>query len=256
MITVRSSTSQRLLRKGALVQETYCLFQSWSDEATFPLNFDLALSGALGTLAWQREVKATLSARFGDFVNARPLLLLARSGMQFDSWLQCYSLWIGIHELLFRNFVCEWLYPEYVSGRFIIRTEDVVHHMIKSWDAAGKSHHLSEYGSVRSARDLLRMARDLHILHGNGPEKTFSSIHLNDQVALFVCHLIAEYERTPSKVPSSNLWKIFLMSAESVHEILLRLHQYKKLEYHFAGSLVQLTLPFSSTCDYVERMAA
>ena len=256
MSTTRISTSQRLLRKGALVQETYRLFLEWSDDATFQVNFDRVFSGALGTLAWQREVKATLSARFGDFANARPLLALARGGLQLDSWVQCYSVWLAIHEPLFRNFICEWLYPEYGSGRYCVRTEDVVHHLAKAWYAAGKAQRLSEYGLLRSARDLLRMARDLRILEGRGPAKTFASIHINDDVALFVCHLITECEGAPSKVPASNLWRLFLMSAERVHEMLLRLHQFRRVDYHVAGSLVQLSLPCSSPSEYTERELA
>jgi len=254
--TARVSTSQRLLRKGALVQETYRLFQGWRDDATFQVNFDRDFSGALGTLAWQREVKATLSARFGDFANARPLLVLARGGLQLDSWVQCYSVWLAIHEPLFRDFICEWLYPEYAVGRYCVRTEDVVHHLAKAWNAAGKAHRLSEYGLLRTARDLLRMARDLRILEGKGPAKTFASIHINDDVALFVCHLITECEGTPSKVPASNLWRLFLMSAERVHEMLLRLHQFRRVEYHVAGSLVQLSLPCSNPSEYAERALA
>lgn len=142
MTTARVSTSQRLLRKGALVQDTYRLFQAWSDKESFQQNFDRVFSGALGTLAWQREVKATLSARFGDFASARPLWILARSDIHFDSWIQCYSIWIAIHEPLFRDFACEWLYPEYASGRYGVRTEDVLHHLAKAWKAAGKTQRL------------------------------------------------------------------------------------------------------------------
>lgn len=256
MSAAHTSTSQRLLRKGALIQETYRLFQGWRDDVPFQANFDRVFSGALGTLAWQREVKATLSARFGDFSNARPLRTLARGGLQLDSWVQCYSVWLAIHEPLFRDFICEWLYPEYASGRYCVRTEDVVHHLAKAWNAAGKAHRLSEYGLIRSARDLLRMARDLRILEGKGPAKTFASIHINDDVALFVCHLITECEGTSSKVPASSLWRLFLMSAEGVHEMLLRLHQFRRVDYHVAGSLVQLSLPCSNLSEYSERELA
>lgn len=253
MSTARASTSQRLLRKGALIQETFRLFQGWRDDATFQVNFDRIFAGALGTLAWQREVKTTLSARFGDFSNATPLISLARGGLQLDSWVQCYSIWLAIHEPLFRNFICEWLYPEYAKGRYCVRSEDIVSHLADAWNAAGKAYQLSEYGLLRTARDLLRMARDLSILEGKGRAKTFGSIHINDDVALFVCLLITEHEGAPSKVPASKLWRLFLMSAERVHEILLRLHQFRRVEYHVAGSLVQLSLPCPNPSEYAER---
>jgi hypothetical protein len=43
--------------------------------------------------------------------------------------------------------------------------------------------------------------------------------------------------------------------ADVEHE-LLRLHQYRKLEYQVAGSLVQLSLPCTSTREYAESMVA
>ena len=36
----------------------------------------------------------------------------------------------------------------------------------------------------------------------------------------------------------------------------LRLHQFRKLEYEVAGSLVQLSLPCASSREYAERMVA
>ena len=45
----------------------------------------------------------------------------------------------------------------------------------------------------------------------------------------------------------------FLQPAD-VEQELLRLHQFRKLEYHVAGSLVQLSLPYASSSEYAERM--
>ena len=39
------------------------------------------------------------------------------------------------------------------------------------------------------------------------------------------------------------------------HEVL-RLHQFRKLDYQVAGSLVQLTLPCKTARAYAERMVA
>jgi hypothetical protein len=57
-------------------------------------------------------------------------------------------------------------------------------------------------------------------------------------------------------VLESEDWKMFLMLPSDVERELLRLHQYRKLDYQVAGSLVQLTLPCSTTREYAERMVA
>jgi len=49
---------------------------------------------------------------------------------------------------------------------------------------------------------------------------------------------------------------MFLMRPADVEHELLRLHQFRKLEYEVAGSLVQLSLPCASSREYAERMVA
>jgi hypothetical protein len=49
---------------------------------------------------------------------------------------------------------------------------------------------------------------------------------------------------------------MFLMTPGDVERELLLLHQYRKLDYHVAGSIVELTLPYASACEYAERSVA
>jgi hypothetical protein len=49
---------------------------------------------------------------------------------------------------------------------------------------------------------------------------------------------------------------MFLMRPSDVERELLHLHQFRKLDYQVAGSIVQLTLPCSSSRQYAERMVA
>jgi hypothetical protein len=49
---------------------------------------------------------------------------------------------------------------------------------------------------------------------------------------------------------------MFLMRSADVEHELLRLHQFKKLGYEVAGSLVELRLPCASSGEYAERMVA
>jgi hypothetical protein len=138
-----------------------------------------------------------------------------------------------------------------------LRTEDAVHNVLSVWKSNNPgSRPLSQYGAIRTARDLLRMARDFGLLEGDGATKTFSTVHLSDDLILYFCHMIASEEKSTSRVPTSELWKLLLLSPDQVNTHLLRLHQYRKLNYHIAGSLVELTLPCASPCEYAERMAA
>jgi hypothetical protein len=46
------------------------------------------------------------------------------------------------------------------------------------------------------------------------------------------------------------------MSTPAVHVALLRLHQFKRLNYEVAGNIVQVGLPFGSALECAERVAA
>ena len=75
-------------------------------------------------------------------------------------------------------------------------------------------------------------------------------------VFLYLLHAMRDEKLSPSKLVASREWRLFLMRPSDVEHELLRLHQYRKLEYQVAGSLVQLSLPCASTCEYAERMVA
>jgi hypothetical protein len=49
---------------------------------------------------------------------------------------------------------------------------------------------------------------------------------------------------------------MYLMNASDVERELLRLHQYKKLNYEVAGTLAQLRLPHASLCEHARSMHA
>jgi hypothetical protein len=249
--------SQRLIRKGALIEETYLLFGNWRDQFSLETNFDRVFHGNLRTDAWRREVRTTLRRRFRDIDAARALILLARANYPLENWRYCLLLWIASQELLYGDFATSWLFEEYHSGRLQLRTEDAIRYIKLAWGALNQdATSLSDYGTQRTARDLLRMARDLGVLKGSGSVKTFSPIHLSDELAVYCCQAIADLEHSTTRIVESPMWRVFLMEPSEVHSMLLRLHQFKLLRYEFAGSLVQIQLPCASAYEFAERMAA
>lgn len=248
--------SQRLLRKGPLVEETYRLFAAWAFDRSADDNL-AGLHGSFRTQGWEREVMKTINRRLKNFRRLEPLLWLARNGMPLTDWRDCWRLWIGATEEPFRSFVKRWLYDEYLSGRYNLRSEDVREFVGQAWlKHAAERAVLSDYGNLRAARDLLKTSSDLGLLTGRGPTKTFASLQMSDDVLIFYIHLIASIEGSYVKVPNSSCWRLAMLSPDEVHQALLRLHQYRKLDYQIAGSFVQLTLPQSSPLDYAKAYTA
>ena len=78
---IRPEWSQRLLRKGVLVKETYEVFAAWDDSLTESQNLKATLSGRYPTAGWEREVESTLLRRLRHIELIRPLIALAKGGM-------------------------------------------------------------------------------------------------------------------------------------------------------------------------------
>jgi hypothetical protein len=107
----------------------------------------------------------------------------------------------------------------------------------------------------RVAAALLKMAVDFGLLRGS-VVKEFASYHLPERSFLYLLYAIREEGRSPRKVLESEDWRMFLMTPGDVERELLLLHQYRKLDYQVAGSIIELTLPCANACEYAERMVA
>ena len=86
--------------------------------------------------------------------------------------------------------------------------------------------------------------------------KEFAPYHLPDRSFLYLLHAFRDTGLNPQQVITSTEWRLFLARPPEVERELLRLHQYKRLHYEVAGSIVELSLPNATALDYAEAMAA
>ena len=249
--------STRLLRKGALIEETYRIFQSWDINASVRQNLrrvrETNLIGA-DNQAWLKEVAATLVRRFRSEAEVRPLVALARKGLPLQQWKH-FLLWhIGQTDVLYYRFATGWLFDQYVNGIHNLRTEDAVPFFRDTIRTLTDSEReLSEYGVLRGARDLLRMAGDFGLLHGKAV-KNFAPIQMPEHAFLYVAHALSEKVPNARKMMERPEWRLFLLTPQQVEREVLELHQFRKLEYHMAGSLAQLSLPAGTAAAYAESL--
>ena len=257
--TPSSGFSTRLVRKGALIEETYLAFRAWDITMSVRENLDaIRRTNSIGAKnnGWLREIVVTLSSRFSRVADIQPLVHLAQKGFPVEKWKHCLLWHIGPADNLYFAFATNWLIEQHRRGVQSLRTEDVVPFVrdITHGQAKGGGD-LSQYGLVRAGRDLLRMASDFELLT-TGTIKHFTSHHLPEDCFLYVCHGIFDREANPFRVVNSKDWHLFLMTARDVEQELFRLHQFKKVHYEVAGSLSQLTLPCKSLMEYAQEMTA
>jgi hypothetical protein len=208
--------------------------------------------------AWMREMVATLSSRFSEMPphELHSLGWLARASIASDVWQACLLWHIGRVDTLYYEFAVDWLFQQFQSGMYLVRTEDCVP-FVKACVKRQSRHkrELSEYGTVRAARDLLRMAADVGLLT-TGTPKQFTHYHLPEDAFLYILHAIHSGTGSVEKTVNRLDWRMYLMAPADVERELLRLHQFHKLHYEVAGSLAQLKLPCASLADYARELAA
>jgi hypothetical protein len=246
--------------KGAMIEETYAVFATWDFERSKRENLDRLRSenfiGA-GSTTWLRDVAKVLNRRFEPDGRDRALVLLAKNRrVSLDEWKPLLLWHMTRDEFLVRDFLQSWLFHVYESGTFRMRSEEVESYLRGIGKRGALTEHAwSEETTKRVAAGLLKMAVDFGLLRGS-VNKEFTSYHLPERSFLYLLHAMRDEKRSPSKVVASPDWRLFLMRQSDVERELLRLHQFRKLEYQVAGSLVELSLPFTSSREFAERMVA
>jgi hypothetical protein len=251
--------STRLLRKGALIDETRMVLRHWNPQISVRENIHASMEqnpvGAKSA-GWLREISGTLSSRLSEIKNSELIALqaLASSPMPADVWRACFHWHCARTDQMYYAFATDWLFGAYKQGVYRIRSQDLVplvHEL--TMRAKGKDASLSEYGETRAARDLLLTATDFGLLKGKAVRE-FASFHLPEESFLYLLHAMTETEPNARRMIDSTDWHMYLMEASDVERELMRLHQFRKLHYEVAGSLVQLKLPCSSAAEYVKRL--
>jgi hypothetical protein len=245
--------------KGAMIEETHAMFAAWDFARSKRANLDrLREENFIGarTSTWLRDVAKVLNRRFEPDGRDRALVVLAKGGCALEEWKPLLLWHITRDEFLLRDFLQNWLFPTHDSGIYRVRPDDLHSYLRGIRKRGGTTEHAwTDTTLKRVAAGLIKMAVDFDLLRGNAARE-FTSYHLPERSFLYLLHALREEKQSPRKVIEAPDWRMFLMRPSDVERELLRLHQFRKLEYQVAGSLVQITLPCSSSREYADRMAA
>lgn len=257
---VRSdAVSSFTIIKGSLIDETYSAFAAWDDTQSKKTNLDRLKSEntiRARSETWLRDVAKVLNRRFDPAGRDRALVTLAKARTRLDVFKPILLWHVTRDEFLLRDFLINFLYPRYESGAHRADAKELETFIDSAKERGGRTEHeWSESTKERVAVGLMRMAVDFELLRG-AVHREFVSYHLPDDAFLYLLHAVHAVERSAQRTIHSMEWKMYFMSAADVEHELFRLHQFRKLDFQIAGSLVQLTLPCSSADEYAERMVA
>jgi hypothetical protein len=240
-----------------MIDETYAVFRAWDFGSSKKTNLARLTRDnyiGAGSVTWLRDVAKVLNRRFDPNDRDHALVQLAKNGCPIDEWKPILLWHITRDEFLLRDFLLNWLFPTFVSGAYRVRTEDLYEHLLSVGSRGGTTEHAWSPATLgRVAAGLLKMAVDFGLLRGS-VIKEFTSYHLPDRSFLYLLHALQEETGSPRKVLESQDWRMFLMAPSDVERDLLRLHQFRMLDYQIAGSIVQLSLPCANAREYAESM--
>lgn len=242
--------------KGSLIDETYAAFQQWNFGLTKKQNLDSFKAAGLfgGSATWQVDVAKVLNRRFDPVRRDRALVETALGGLAIDTWKPILLWHLTRDEFLLRHFLGGWLYTQHREGAYRLRGEDVEPYLLGLPERRVEvAEDWSDETRKRVASGLLRIASDFGLLRGS-TAREFASYHLPDDALLYIAHALGERHHAPRKMLDAMDWRVFLMDATDVERELLRLHQYRRLDYQVAGSLMQLVLPFPTALEFARSL--
>jgi len=241
--------------KGAMIDETYAVFAVWDFARSKRQNLDrLRDENFIGasSITWVRDVAKVLNRRFEPEGRDRALVDLAKHGCDLEEWKPLLLWHITRDEFLLRDFLQNWLFPAFDAGAFRVRPDELLGYLRGLREQGGTTEHAwSEATLRRTAAGLLKMAADFGLLRPSVP-KQLVTYHLPERSFVYLLHAIRDEQQSPNKILGAPAWRMFLMHPADVERELLRLHQFRKLDYQVAGSLVELTLPFPTARAYSE----
>jgi hypothetical protein len=245
--------------KGTMLQETYAVFERWDLSKPKRENLDrLREENYIGasSATWLRDVAKVVNRRYDPGDRDRALVVLAKGGCPLDEW-RPIALWhMTRDEFLLRDFLQVWLFEAYADGVYRVRPDELAEYLDALGERGGVTEHgWSEATHDRVATGLIRAAADFGLLRGSAT-KEFAGYHLPERSFLYLLHALRDEGLAPRKLITSPDWRMYLMRPDDVERELLRLHQFHRLRYEVAGSIVELSLPKRTALEYAEAMVA
>ena len=246
--------------KGSLINETYAVFHGWDFNLSKAENLHrVREENPIGARSknWSRDIAWVLNRRFDPAGRDRTLVELAKAAMDQDSWKPLLLFHMTRDEFLLRDFLVNWLYNQFIQGAYRLSTTDVATYLqtLSKKKGIQWSGQWSEQTTARVASGLLKIATDFGLLKG-ATRREFNSYHLPETSFLYLLQAIAETEGNARRIVDARDWRLFLLDPADVERELLRLHQFRKLDYQAAGSLAQLKLPHPSAAAYTSEICA
>jgi len=246
--------TSRLQKGGALLEDMRQLVHHWSDDSARAQR-DAGIRSNILNKATRNRLTDVYQRAFlprfvnGPIPNAWRLVRALENANAPSTILRPVYYWITANaEPLLGDFCREVLYPRQADARMGVDTA-----LVLAW-LNDKGCPWSPDVATRVARGLLAALRDFGILEGRARKRLAHPAPPLRSFA-YIAFCLRRLGATSRDLVVHRDWRLFLLSPEDVERLFLHAHQDRLLEYHAAGSVIQIQFPTDSVEEYARVVA-
>ncbi|MBC8432686.1 MAG: DUF1819 family protein [Desulfobacterales bacterium] len=251
------------ISKGAgMVDETRRLLEHWSpNESLDEFARRVQEEGLLGNATAYRTrdvVRRVFAYRYLRPTDkpARILQQIIASGLPGRTFTEMLFVFTARQDPLIYDFTIREYWPAVRRGRNIMGTDTMLSFLSEAHYDGRLNNQWSENVSVRIARCVLGLLRDIGFLRGikRGRREIFN-YHMSDEGSAVLARELHESGVTDSSLCSHSDWALFGMKAPEVLERLDRIGENRGVIVQRAGAVVHFTWTVKSVKELIDVLA-
>lgn len=250
--------STRIIKAGALLEDTKTLLSHWNTAAALHENLDRIRRENVFAKASRSRVEDILAVfrqRYlveADVVKA--LVVLVKNRFPAASLDRVLYFHAARADALLHDAVTEILMPMQVQGITDIESVAMQKALVKWVEAGLTTTAWSENTTVRVAQGLLSTLRDFGVLQG-AVNKRIAPTYMPVTAFAYIAFYLKQHQPSGVKLLEHPDWKLFFLSGELVERFLFEANQHHLLEYHAAGTVTRLTFSVDTLEGYANVLA-
>ena len=250
--------TSRIIKAGALLDDTKTLLSHWDVTASVPENLDrIRRENVFGKASRSRveDILAIFRQRYlTEAEVTKALVVLVKNRLPAASLDRVLYFHAARADRLLHDTVTEVLMPKQAQGITEIDLGELQRAVGKWVESGLTTRAWSENTTVRVAQGLLATLRDFGVLQG-AINKRIAPAYLPVTAFAYIAFYLKQHQPSGARLLEHPDWRLFFLNREGVERFFFEANQYGLLEYHAAGTVTRLTFPASTLEEYANVLA-
>jgi hypothetical protein len=253
-----ASYSSKIIKAGALLEDTKTLFLHWNVNASVQSNLNrIKRENVFGKASRSRveDILPIFRQRYlSEPAVTGALVSLVKNQFPSASMDRLLYFHSARADQLLYDVVTAILAPMRLQGLIDIHPAEIQNALEQRLKKEARSRSWSDYTVGRVTRGLLSTLRDFRVLEGSA-KKVIAPAYLPLAAFAYIAFYLRRHQTSGAKLLEHPDWKLFFLSHDAVERFLLEAHQSRLLEYHAAGTVTRLTFPATTLEEYAHVLA-